>query len=174
MPALIAWIKPRATLLLMLAAIAATAWAVHAFDQARHEAALSRIEAVANGKVAAANARTLKSERAARAAAQELDNAHAQLTDARERAALESDRLSGELDAALERLRRVGTQPARGVGVSAPASGPDSCADLRAALHRAVGAMERLQAGGDQAALDGQRAVDVATIAARAARAEAE
>lgn len=159
MPALIAWIVRNARILLFVAA----ALAVHAYDTAHHRAEIAEIRADASAAEAAQNRRVLLRERAERDALTARDNAYAQVALTRQQAAVESARLSGDLSVALARLRQRAELAT--VGVPGTGSGADQCADLRAALGRAVGAVELLQAAGDQAALDGQYGVDVATDA---------
>jgi hypothetical protein len=179
----IGWIVKRATALLggwagmVVATVAAAVLAgglVHAWDGARHRAEIAGIRAAAAAALEEQTRRTLSAERAQLAALQIRDDAYAQLADAREAAAVESARLSGELGAALERLRRFQSRPAAPGGVSPAAAGADGCQDLRAARDRAVAALELLIAEGTQAARDGQRGVDVATAARAAADAGAE
>jgi hypothetical protein len=132
-----------------------------------YRAEIAEIRAAASAAEAAQNRRVLLRERAERDAITARDNAYAQIAIAREQAVEDSARLSGQLTAALDRLRRVAATGRGGMPATAP--GVDQCADLRAALGRAVGALDLLQAAGDQVARDGQYGVDVATDAARAA-----
>lgn len=134
----------------------------------KRDAALAASSAADN--LAAANLQTLRSERSTRAAIQEKDDAYAKLALARESAAVESARLSDELRAARERLRNLGTRAGGGSGVPVAAAGSDGCADLRTALDRTLAALALYETAGDRIAADGQHAVDVATIAARAAK----
>lgn len=124
----------------------------------------------ASDNLTAANLQTLRSERSARAAIQEKDDAYARLALERESAVVESARLSDELRAARERLRNLGTRAGSGAGVPAAAAGADGCADLRTALDRTLAALALYETAGDRIAADGQHAVDVATIAAQAAK----
>lgn len=146
-----------------IVAIVATGLFVHRFDHFLYRAEIAEIRAEASAAEAAQNRRVLLRERAERDALTARDNAYAQVSLARQQAAVESARLSGDLSVALARLRQRAELAA--VGVPGTGSGADQCADLRAALGRAVGAMELLQAAGDRAAEDGQYAVDVATDA---------
>lgn len=133
------------------------------FVRAYYRAEIAEIRAEASAAEAAQNRRVLLRERAERDALTARDNAYAQVSLARQQVAVESARLSGDLSVALARLRQRAELAT--VGVPGTGSGADQCADLRAALGRAVGAVELLQAAGDRAALDGQHAVDVATDA---------
>lgn len=164
-----------AVVLACLGSVAVSGVLVHRYDQARHDQAVAELRAEAATKLAEANARTLAAERlgAARLAQQEDD--YARVSEARDALAAESARLSADLRAAAERLRRTTAADRRGGDHHLPPADGDAerCQDLRAARDRALGALELLQAAGDRIADDGQRAVDVATIAARAAR-EAE
>lgn len=167
---MIAWIILNWRLIAVAVALAGTAWATHAFDAARHQAAIATLQAQAATTLAQAQAQARATEQAALAKLMEQDNAYAQLAQTTKAAESESRRLSADLSAATARLRRL-ARPAGGGGGSLPATGPspDGCQDLRAALDRALGAVERLESGGDAVAELGQAAVDVATIAAQAA-----
>ena len=164
MSAVIGWIAQKLAALLggwagfALAAVAAAVLAgglVHTWDAARHRAEVAEIRAANLTAIEEQGRRTLLAERAQLDALQSKDNAYAQLADARETAAVESARLSGELDTALERLRRIESRPAAAPGgMSAAAAAADGCQDLRAARDRAVAALELLIAEGSQAARD--------------------
>lgn len=147
---------------------------VHTYDAARHDAVIAEIRATSAETLQVETAKVLNLERAAAVQTQFLEDAYAQLADTREAAAVDSARLSGDLHAALERLRRIGSSNGGSGRMPTTAIRVDGCADLRTARDRAIAALEYLQAAGDQAALDGQRGVDVATIAARAAAAKTE
>lgn len=152
----------------------ATGLAVHRYDQAQHDNAVADLRAEAAITLAEANARTLAAERRGAARLAQQEDAYVQLSQARDALAAESARLSADLHAAAERLRRAGADRRGGDGRLPPADGDaERCEDLRAARDRALGALELLQAAGDRIADDGQRAVDVATTCAQAAR-EAE
>lgn len=152
-------------------ALAATAWATHSFDAARHRAEIATLQADAATTLASAQAQARATEQAARAKLTEQENEYAKLAETTRAAEGESRRLSADLTAATSRLRRL-AQPAGGSrgGLSVGAASPGSCQDLRAALDRALGAVDILQSGGDEAVELGQRAVDVAALAAQAAR----
>ncbi|MGE4529247.1 MAG: hypothetical protein AB7D00_12840 [Rhodospirillaceae bacterium] len=153
-------------------AIVATGALVHTFDAAIYRAEIAKREQAAATTLASETGRTLAAERAARAAALSRDEAYEKLAQAREQASREGARLSADLRRALDRLRGLS---ARDGGAAVPAAGSpaDSCAHLRTALDRATRALELYESEGDQAAGDGQHGVDVATIAAAHARAEA-
>lgn len=142
---------------------------VHRYDQAQHDQVIARLEADAALTTAAEIAKVLERERAAQHRLANLENAYARLSVERSEAAAENSRLSADLAAAADRMRRAATTGRDGDGVSPGGAGADRCADLRAALDRALGAVDILRRGGDQAAELGQHAVDVATIAAREA-----
>lgn len=144
--------------------------ATHRYDQAQHEQTIAELEATAAKTLAAETTKVLERERAARIHLDNLETAYARLSEERAQASADSVRLSADLAAAVERLRRVGSLGRGAGGVPAADAGADRCADVRAALGRAAGALELLQTAGDQAAADGQHAVDVATVAAQAAR----
>jgi hypothetical protein len=160
-------------LALVLGGMVGTGWIVHRYDAAQHRAAIAEIKATAATAQAAAEARARDQERRNDALSRSLEESYETLSEARAEGRVESARLSGLLRAALERLRQHGGSGGDGRGVPGPADGPGGCADLRSALARTARAVELLQDAGDRVAADGQRAVDVATIAADAARAAA-
>lgn len=172
---MIAWAFLNWRLVACALAVVATAWATHTFDTARHQAAIATLQAQAATTLAQAQAQARAAEQAALAKLTEQENAYAQLAATTRATTDESRRLSADLSAATARLRRL-ARPAGGGGGGLPngTASPDACQDLRAALDRALGAVERLESGGDAAAELGQAAVDVATIAAQAAGNRAE
>ncbi|SBW09207.1 conserved exported hypothetical protein [uncultured Alphaproteobacteria bacterium] len=167
--------------LALVAAVAATGVLVHIYDQATHEAVISKRDAQDAERdrqaalvLAEKTAETLAADRAARQAAATRDELDAKLTQAREDARVEGVRLSADLRRALERERlwraafdgRNGDAAAAGTGAGTP-----GCEDVRASRDRAIDALEHLQEGGDRIAEIGQAGVDAATAAARKARA---
>lgn len=147
---------------------------VHRYDQARHDQVIADLQAAAATRLATETAAVLERERDAATRLANLETAYARLSTQRADAAAENARLSGDLAAAADRLRQFGAAGRGGDRVSAAAGGADRCAAVRAALDRALGAVDVLRRGGDAAAAIGQDAVDVATVAARAARAEGD
>lgn len=159
---------------LILAASITTGLATSSYDQAQHDRVVADLRAAAASTLAVETTKVLERERAARIHLDNLETAYARLSDERAQAGADSVRLSADLAAAVERLRRTGP-PGRGSDrLPAAGAGTDSCANLRAALERAARAVERLKSGGDEAAAIGQHAVDVATVAAQAARTNGE
>jgi hypothetical protein len=145
--------------------VVATGLLVHSFDSARCRAAAADIRATA-ATVAANQARdTLTTEREGAANLATRNDDYDQQSRQRESAAVEGAGLSARLDGAIERLRDVGNPAFAPVGVPATRPVVDSCANLRAARDRALAALELLKSAGDQVALDGQYAVDVASAA---------
>lgn len=157
---------------LVIAASLATGWAVADFKQAQHDRVVADLRRDAATTLAQETALVLERERDAHAKLTELEFTYAQLSQASASAGAESVRLSSRLDDALKRLRDLARTGGGGGGGTLPAggAGPDRCPDLRAALDRAVAAVEHLKSGGDAAAELGQQAVDVATIAAEDVR----
>lgn len=146
--------------------------AVHRYDAAIHG------QAVADLRADAATTLADQTEIVLRLMQEQIDE-HTKLEDdythlAQDTARAKADglRLSADLDAARNRLLALAGTDRRGGGGPdrQAAAGADGCAELRAALGRAAAALERLERGGDDAAAIGQHAVDVATIAARAAQ----
>lgn len=167
---------------MLLALIAAAAaggvaagLAVHRYDQARHDQAVADLRAAAAITLAEETGKVLVRLQAQIARNAELEDAYGRLSQDTARAKSDGARLSADLDAARQRLRDLARIGGGGGGAAngQAGTGAERCADLQAALGRADAAMERLQRGGDAVAAIGQDAVDVATIAARAAR-EAE
>lgn len=103
-------------------ALIGTGAAVHAFDQARHEAAIAKRDAIASGKVAAANARTLKTEREAQARATEMEIAAHDRQAELDKTLAENRRLA----AAAGGLHDPGRKPAAGARM--PAAPAAACA----------------------------------------------
>lgn len=156
--------------LIALGAALAAAGAMHSYDSAQHRAEIATMQAQAATTLADAQAQARATEQAALTKLTEQEDAYAKLAETTRAAQDQGRRLSADLTAATTRLRGL-TRSAggSGSGLSIGATSPDGCADLRAALDRAVGAVERLQSGGDRVAELGQTAVDVATIAAQTA-----
>lgn len=146
-------------------AVIGTGLIVHTFDTALHRAEVAEIQGQATEAHNQQLRRVVAAERDAAAALARSDDAYAELARTREEASAESADLSRRLDLALDRLRRLSAERGGTAGVSAPGPGVDGCADLRAALARALGAVDILKAAGDRAARDGQHAVDVAISA---------
>lgn len=146
--------------------------ATHSYDTAQHQRVVADLRRDAALTLADETNRVLERERDAHAKLTELEFSYAQLQSQSIAAGAESSRLSGRLDDALKRLRDLARTGGGGGDGTLPAggAGPDRCPDLRAALGRAVAAVERLKRGGDAVAELGQQAVDVATIAAEDAR----
>ena len=98
----------------------------------------------------------------------ELEAVYLGLADERAERGLETVRLERDLSDALVQLR----SSAVGGGSSLPKTTGDagSCADVRASRDRLANALERIVEGGGAIVADGQKGVDTATIAARAAR----
>ncbi|CUW41125.1 conserved protein of unknown function [Magnetospirillum sp. XM-1] len=145
---------------------------VHSYDRAQHDKAIADLRADAATTLADQTEIVLRQMQDQIDRYTKLENDYAHLSQDTARAQADSVRLSADLAAAEQRL----LQPVRaggGGGGSAPTqttAGADRCQDVRAALGRALGAVAVLRAGGDEAAQLGQDAVDVATIAARAAQ----
>lgn len=163
--ATVAWVAAAVALVL---AVLGTGFLVSTYDDALHETAIAKRERSAATTLATETAKTLEAERTARAAAQARDEAYEQLSQVREQARLDGARLSADLRRARERLQQLA---AGNGGAAMPETGAagDRCTDLRTALDRTTRALELYESEGDQAAGDGQRGVDVATIAAQAA-----
>lgn len=154
---------------LLIGAVAAGTL-VHRYDTAQHDKVIASLEATAAKTLTTRVEEVLARERTARQHLDNLEIAYGRLSEDRARAGAESIRLSGQLDNALGRLRRIGAAGGGGDRMPAGDAGVDRCTDVRAALGRAAAAVERLKSGGDAAAAIGQHAVDVATIAAQDAR----
>lgn len=165
-PAALAWIGAAVA---VLASAGTTGVLVHRYDLAQHNQVIATLEAQAAKTLAAETTKVLERERTTRSQLDNLEAAYAVLSADHAQALADGARLSSDLSAAVDRLRR-GSPGRDGDRLPATAAGAGGCANLRAALDRAAGALELLQAAGDQAAADGQHAVDVATIAAQAAR----
>lgn len=134
-------------------------------------AAAARQMATATETVARLNEDVLKQERRQADSLAQMEASYVELSEARARLAGENDRLSHDLNTALERLRRAGTGPrASGAGVSVAPAAAGGCEGVRAARDAAVAAVERLVAGGRTIVEQGHDGVTVATLAARAAR----
>ena len=143
---------------------------VHSYDQAQHDKAVADLRAAAATTLAKAEQTARDAEYNHAITLASLEESYARLSTERDRLAQDGARLSADLSGAVERLRGTAAHRGGSGGGLPPADGTaDGCADLRAALGRTLGALERLESGGDAAAAIGQHAVDVATIAAQAA-----
>lgn len=160
-------------LLVLVAALGAGAagggYIVHRYDATACDLRIAAQTAVYGRALQDQTDGTLEQERQDRANATRLEEAYAEQTKAREAAQADAGRARDDLKLALDRLRRIG--PAQGGG-SLPTAALDAgrCDDISAARDRAVAALERLVAGGEDIVADGQVGVDVATIAAQAAK----
>lgn len=146
--------------------------AVHGYDATACDLRLAEQKAVYDRAIQDQTDDALEQERRDRATQERLEEASAEISKVREAAQVEGARLSGELAAARQRLRLLSAAPGGGK-LPAAADVAGGCDDLRTALDRAARALELLESAGDQAVGDGQHGVDVATIAAQAARARA-
>ncbi len=156
---------------LLIGAIA-TGILVHRYDAAQHRAAIATLRAEAATTFADETGKVLDLLQAEIDRAAELETAYAHLAQDSARAQADGVRLSADLDAARERLLQLARAGGGGGGGAAGQAGTraERCPDVRAALGRAAAALELLERAGDQVAVDGQHAVDVATIAAQDAR----
>lgn len=145
---------------------------VHSYDSAQHRAAVADLRAEAATTLADQTATVLGLLQDKIDANAKLEEEAAHAAEDRARLAAEGARLSADLAAAGQRLLDLARSGGRGGG-GAPGqgdAGTDGCAAVRTALGRAAAALELYKSEGDQAAADGQRGVDAATIAAREAR----
>ncbi|BAE50561.1 hypothetical protein [Paramagnetospirillum magneticum] len=161
-----------AALALAAAGSVATGIMVHRYDSALHGQAVAGLRADAAQTLSDQTEIVLRLMQDQIDRYTKLENDYARLSQDSARAQAESVRLSGDLDAARDRLLALAGADRRGGGGAdgKADAGAGGCAQLRAALGRALDAVELLKSGGDEAASIGQHAVDVATIAARAAQ----
>jgi hypothetical protein len=146
---------------------------VHAYARNAHAAEIAAITAAHQTALATRAAQVLTLEREAAAHVAVLEDAYVQMAEDRADAGAEIARLSADLHTVTGSLRKSAS---RGGGGSLPAAAPaaSGCADLRAANARLADALDRLVEGGAGIVADGQRAVDVATLAGQAARQRAK
>jgi len=156
-----------------LVLVVLTGWLVHSYDQARHDKVVADLRAEAAATLAKETGAVLTRLQVAIDRNAELEVNYVRLSQDTARAQADGVRLSADLDAARNRLLQLARTGGSGGGRAdgQTGTGASGCEDVRAALARTLGAVERLESGGDQIALDGQHAVDVATIAARDAAA---
>lgn len=150
---------------------------VHSYTSATHAAEIAVLTATHQTALAKRAAEVLTLERQAAARSHVLEDAYVRMAEDRAEDGAEIARLSADLRAAVASHAGGLRKPAGGGGGGrVPAAAPDAggCADLRAANGRLAGALERIVAGGAGIVADGQRAVDVATIAGQAARQQAQ
>lgn len=150
---------------LVIGAMIGTGVLVHLYDTAQCRAAAADTRVIAATAAANQARDTLTTERASAAGLATRNDDYDQQARQRESAAVDGAGLSARLDGAVERLRDIGNPAFAPAGVPAARPVIDGCADLRAARDRALAALELLKSAGDQVALDGQYAVDVATVA---------
>lgn len=143
---------------------------VHAYTRAGHEAEIAAIEAAHATALAQRSSQVLTLERQAAARAQLLEDAHVRMAEERAEAGAEVARLSADLRAALGRVRQPAAGGGGAGGLSAAAADAGGCADVRASRDALATALDRLVEGGAGIVADGARAVDVATLAAKAAK----
>ncbi|EME69731.1 hypothetical protein H261_11874 [Paramagnetospirillum caucaseum] len=145
---------------------------VHRYDAAIHGQAVADLRAEAATTLADQTEIVLRLMQDKIDQYTKLENDYARLSQDTARAQADGVRLSADLDAARNRLLALAGADRRGGGgpLGQADAGPDGCAQLRAALSRSLGALELLEIGGNEAARIGQDAVDVATIAALAAK----
>ena len=178
----------RSFLIISLALVVGTALAVHSWTAALYRADIAALKQAAAVDVAVANAAALVTERKNAAITHNLEIAYVDLSEQRAAAAVDTARLETDLSQILapymdisfeslgdvSRLYSVGGLR-NGTGDSADSLSTSTgsacnCDDLRAANAKLARALERLVEGGGGIVADGQRAADVATVAARFAR----
>lgn len=158
----------------MVAGSVATGIMVHRYDAAIHGKAVADLRGEAAETLADQTGIVLRLMQDQIDQYTKLEDDYARARQDTDRAKADGMRLTADLDAARRGLLALAGADRRGSGgaLGQADAGAGRCAELRAALGRALGAMELLESGGDEVAEIGQRAVDVATIAARAARAQ--
>lgn len=163
----------RLAALAVLGAAILSGFLVHRYDAAIHGQAVADLRAEAATTLADQTEIVLRLMQEQIDQHTKLEDDYARLSQDTARAQADSVRLSGDLDAARNRLLALTGADRRGGGGAdgKAGAGTERCAELRAALSRSLGAVDVLRRGGDEAAAIGQHAVDVATIAAQAARA---
>lgn len=145
---------------------------VHRYDTAQYLAAVEKMRADAATTLADQTAIVLGLLQDQIDRNTQLEEDYARADQLTQRLRADGNRLSHDLDHAIERVRQL-TRAGGGGGDGAAGqadAGNDRCASVRAALAGALGAVELLKSAGDEIAADGQHAVDVATVAAAAAR----
>lgn len=178
----------RSFLVISLVLVAGTALAVHSWTAARYRADIAALKQAAAVDVAIANVEALVTERKNDAIKNKLEIAYVDLSEQRAAAAADTARLETDIskilapytDQAFESLGGDGSRYTAGClrngtgdgadGLSASTGSACNCTDLRAANAKLARALERLVEGGGGIVADGQRAADVATVAARFAR----
>ncbi len=177
----------RSFLIISLALVVGTALAVHSWTAALYRADIAALRQAAAVDVAIANAAALVTERKNAAITHNLEIAYVDLSEQRAAAAVDTVRLESEIseilspwtNQAFESLGDNGSYVAPGClrdgtgssdSVSGTAGSACNCAELRATNVKLARALERLVEGGGGIVADGQRAADVAAVAARFAR----
>ncbi len=178
---------PRSFAILSLALVAFTAFAVHSWTAALYRADIAGLNEQAALDVARANFAALVTERRNAEITHQLETAYVELSEQRAAAAVDTVRLESEIseilspwtNQAFESLGDNGSYVAPGClrdgtgssdSVSGTAGSACNCAELRATNVKLARALERLVEGGGGIVADGQRAADVAAVAARFAR----
>lgn len=145
---------------------------VHRYDTAQHARAIADLRTAAAATLAEETGKVLTLLQAEIDRNAELEANYARLSQDTARAQADGVRLSADLDAARQRLLQFARAGGSGGGRAdgQAGAGAGGCETVRATLARTLGALELLERAGDQIAVDGQHAVDVATIAAQAAK----